>query len=289
MARQTGTPTPIRIGRQRPAFALDAPRRRPCTLALAAATLAFATAAGQASAAPQVLGVIASIAPVEMSCTADTCTAQLSAFCLQREREVPVEHTGYRPADPTAFRIVATRSDGTMARVPLDARASFTSAFGYASVRVAVPSALVAELGAASLAIDVAPAAALVPVPVAGDPDPLGEAEIALATGPLRALASRHFDAPSTARDAAHLIEAVVNGFPVQSWEGLVDRAGLWDRQVTPDLSAAASPDAFALARSIYENCLPSSYSMRQCLELKHMNLLSDANRAYWDEASPGS
>ena len=264
--------------------------KRVHSLALAAMTLALAaSSAGHAAAAPQILGVMASIAPVEMTCTAETCTAQLSAFCLQRERDVPVEHTGYRPADPTAFRIVARRSDGTIAQVPLDARASFTSAFGYASVRVVVPSALLTELGAASLAVEVIPAAAVVPVPVAGDPDPLGETEIALAIGPLRALASRHFDEPSISRDAAHLIEAVVNGFPVQSWEGPVDRAGLWDRQVTPDLSAAASPDALALARSIYENCLPSSYSMRQCLQLKHMNLLSDANRAYWDEATPGS
>jgi hypothetical protein len=256
-------------------------------LPLAFASLAFA--AGPAAAAPQILGVVASIAPVEMTCTGGTCTAQLSAFCLQREREVPLEHTRYQAFDPTAFQLVARRSDGATVRVPLDARAGFSSAFGYASVRVTVPGALLAELGAESLAVEVAASAAVVPAPVAGDLDPLDEAEVALATGPLRTLASRHFDSPSTARDAAHLIEAVVNGFPVQSWEGSVDRAGLWERQVTPALQSAASADALALARSVYENCLPSSYSMRQCLELKHMNLLSDANRAYWDEASPGS
>lgn len=256
---------------------------------LAAAILVGGGAAAPAAAAPQVLGVVASIAPVEMSCTGETCTAQLSAFCLQREREVPGEHTAYRAADPGAYTLVARRADGSTIEVALDERVSFSSAFGYASVRVSVPAAVLDEWEAASLAVEVAPSAAVIPVPVAGDADPLKAEEIALATGPLRALASRHFDAPSTARDAAHLIEAVVNGFPVQSWEGSIDRAGLWQRQVTPALKAAASPEAVALARSVYENCLPSSYSMRQCLELKHMNLLSDANRAYWDEASPGS
>jgi hypothetical protein len=261
-------------------------RRSPLAAPL---VVAAALASAPVLAAPQVLGVVASIAPVEMSCTQESCTAQLSAFCLQRERDVPLERTAYRAADPGAFRLLATRADGSTSEIPLDERVNFTSAFGYASVRVSVPAALLAERGAASLSVEVSQSAALVPEPVAGDPNPQVEAEIALATGPLRALASAHFDAPSTARDAAHLIEAVVNGFPVQSWEGSVDRASLWQRQVTPVLEAAASPEAVALARSVYDNCLPSSYSMRQCLELKHMNLLSDANRAYWDEASPGS
>ena len=262
---------------------------RAASLAFAGIAAVAALGGSPAQAAPQILGLIASIAPVEMTCSGETCTAQLSAFCLQRERDVPVERTSYRAADPGAFTLVARRADGSSLSIPIDERVAFTSAFGYASVRISVPAAVLAEAGAASLAIEVASTAAVVPTDVAGDPNPLSEDEIALATGPLRALASRHFDTPSTARDAAHLIEAVVNGFPVQSWEGAVDRAGLWDRQVTPALDTAASPDALALARSVYENCLPSSYSMRQCLELKHMNLLSDANRAYWDEASPGS
>jgi hypothetical protein len=255
----------------------------------AAILIATGFTAAPAAAAPQVLGVVASIAPVEMSCTAETCTAQLSAFCLQRERDVPGERTAYQAADPAAFTLMARRPDGSTIQIPMDERVTFSSAFGYASVRVSVPAGLLAEWDAASLAVEVAPSAALIPVPTAGDPNPQSEAEIALATGPRRELASRHFDAPSTTRDAAHLIEAVVNGFPVQSWEGPVDRAGLWARQVTPALAAAASPEAVAIARSVYEGCLPSSYSMRQCLELKHMNLLSDANRTYWDEASPGS
>jgi hypothetical protein len=224
-----------------------------------------------------------------MTCTGESCTAQLSAFCLQRERDTPVAGTAYRAAEPGAFSLRVTRTDGSTVHTALDERAAFSSAFGYASVRVSVPAALLEEWDAAALAVVVSETAALIPASVAGDPDPQSEAEIALATGPLRALASHHFDAPSTARDAAHLIEAVVNGLPAQSWEGAVDRESLWPKQVTAELEAAASPDAVALARSVYDNCLPGSYSMRQCLELKHMNLLSDANRAYWDEASPAS
>ena len=258
-------------------------------LIAAAALAASALASFPAFAAPQILGVVASIAPVEMRCTAEGCTAQLSAFCLQRARDVPIEQTRYQAADTAAFRLVATRADGSTLEVPVDERVRFSSAFGFASVRVSVPAALIEEWRAVRLAVEVSPEAVLVPAAHDADADPLSQEEIALARGPLRALAGRHFDAPSTQRDAAQLLEAVVNGFPAQSWEGRVDRSALWDGQVTPALRAAASAEALALARSVYENCLPSSYSMRQCLELKHMNLLSDANRAYWDEASPGS
>lgn len=257
---------------------------------LSAAVLAVAAlAADPASAAPQVLGVVASIAPVEMTCTGELCTARLSAFCLQRERDVPTDRTLYHAADPGAFALILSRADGSKVVIPADGRVGFASAFGFASVRATVAAGLLSQWDAVSIAIEVAPAAALVPAPVAGDPNPQSEAEIALATGPLRRLASQHFDAPSTARDAAQLIGALVSAFPVRSWEGPVDRAGLWARQVTPALAAAASPEALALARSVYDNCLPSSYGMRQCLDLKHMNLLSDATRAYWDEAGPGS
>lgn len=262
--------------------------RVPLLIAGAVAATGLALAA-PAAAAPQVLGVVASIAPVPLACTGEVCTAQLSAFCLQRERDVPIERTAYRAALPQAFTLIATRADGTSIRLPADEQVGFASAFGYASVRITVPAELLSATEAVALAVEVAPGAAVVPVPVAGDPEPLSEEEIALATGPLRALASRHFDAPSTMRDAAQMVEAMVNGLPRRFWERPDNRSVLWEQQVTPALQAAASPEAVTVARDIYEECLPYIYGMRQCLELKHMNLLFEPNRAYWDEASPGS
>ena len=143
-----------------------------------------------------------------MRCTDEGCTAQLSAFCLQRDRDVPLEHTRYQAADPGAFRLLAARADGSSVQMPVDERIRFTSAFGFASVRISVPAEAMKEWGAVALAVEVSPEAALVPSPHAADADPLSAEEIALATGPLRALAGRHFDAPSTHRDAAQLLEA---------------------------------------------------------------------------------
>jgi len=258
-------------------------------LLIAGAAAAGLSFTAPASAAPQILGVVASIAPMPLACSGETCTAQLSAFCLQRQREVPAEKTAYGAADPEAFTLLASRADGSKVRVPATDQVAFSSAFGYASIRVSVPHALLDRLQATSLAIEAAPGAAVVPIPVAGDLDPQTADEIALTTGPLRELASRHFDSPSTERDAAQVIEAMVNGLPLRFWDGPENRSTLWNRQVTAQLQGAASAEAIALARSVYEGCLPNSYSVRQCLELKHMNLLSDANRAYWDEASSGS
>ncbi|MGH7186788.1 MAG: hypothetical protein ACREIB_11000, partial [Pseudomonadota bacterium] len=219
--------------------------------AVVASGLSFAV---PAAAAPQVLGVVASITPVPLACKGETCTAQLSAFCLQRERDVPLERTAYRAADPKAFTLIATRGDGTSIRLPADDQVAFASAFGYASVRITVPSELLGGVDAVTLAVEVAPGAAVVPVPVAGDPEPLGDDEIALATGPLRELASRHFDEPSTARDAAQVVEAMVNGLPRRFWEGPKDQSTLWNRQVTAELQAAATPEAVAVARGIFEH-----------------------------------
>ena len=66
-------------------------------------------------------------------------------------------------------------------------------------------------------------------------------------------------------------------------------RSTLWNGRSRRKLQGAASAEAIALARSVYEGRLPNSYSMRQCLELKHMNLSSDANRADRDEAIPAA
>ena len=57
----------------------------------------------------------------------------------------------------------------------------FTSARGFMSVLAELPEAALAELGAEAAAIRIAPAAALLPVPVTGDDDPLTEQEVATA------------------------------------------------------------------------------------------------------------
>ena len=117
-------------------------------LLIAGAAAAGLSLTAPASAAPQILGVVASIAPMPLACSGETCTAQLSAFCLQRQREVPPEKTAYSAADPQAFTLIALRADGSRVRVPVSDQVAFSSAYGYASVRVSVPHALLDQLEA---------------------------------------------------------------------------------------------------------------------------------------------
>jgi len=51
--------------------------------------IGFGLAGGTAQAAPQVLGLQASLQPTPMICTDKGCRADLSAFCLQQQRADP--------------------------------------------------------------------------------------------------------------------------------------------------------------------------------------------------------
>jgi hypothetical protein len=244
---------------------------------------------GAIEAAPQALGVAASLAPTPLVCKGKECSAQVGAFCLQRERDVPPGGAAYVAADPRLFTLVATRADGSVQRLAGAAYISFASAFGYSSVRISVPRQLLDDLGAVALAVEVAPEATLLPVAAADDPNPLTPEEAQHVAGPLRHLAAKHFDQPGTVREAAHLVEELVNGLPGGFRDTVDKRQSVWDRQITPALEATMAPEAVAIAREAFETCLGHSWGMRQCLEYRHMNLLSDPNRAYWAEVEAGS
>ena len=62
---------------------------------------------GRASAAPQILGLLATNAPTPLTCNDGICSAQFSAFCLQQHRKSPTAGTAYRPAKRTALTLTA--------------------------------------------------------------------------------------------------------------------------------------------------------------------------------------
>ena len=57
-------------------------------LATILAAAVIAPAQGSAG-EPQILGLIATLAPVPMTCSADACSVEVSAFCLQQHAAVP--------------------------------------------------------------------------------------------------------------------------------------------------------------------------------------------------------
>ncbi|MGH6930342.1 MAG: hypothetical protein ACREEV_18635, partial [Dongiaceae bacterium] len=54
---------------------------------------------GSASAAPQILGIVASNGALPLACDADGCRADLSTFCLQQPRANPQPGQRYDLAD----------------------------------------------------------------------------------------------------------------------------------------------------------------------------------------------
>ena len=64
-----------------------------------ALTGALGLFAGSAEAAPQALGIVASLEPTKMTCDAAGCRAEVTAFCLQQARDNPPAKMTYRPVE----------------------------------------------------------------------------------------------------------------------------------------------------------------------------------------------
>ncbi len=241
-------------------------------------------AAGPALAAPQVLGLTASNAPISLRCDGDNCTAIAGTFCLQRERMMPPWGAPYRASQPERLTLVLLDRDGTVARVAGGPSIKFTAYDGYTMVRMSVPRTLLTTHDATAVAVEIGPGIALVPLPQPGDGNPQSADELALATGPMRIAAAHYLDRPSVGADAARLVAALVNALPEQHTID-ADYTGLWQRTITDGLAGAVAPAAVASARGAYDRCRDLS-DFRRCLIALHRDLMERGNIAFWDETA---
>jgi hypothetical protein len=262
--------------------------------ALFAASAAAAIAFGAPSvlAAPQVLGLVASNGdPTPLTCDGLACSAHFSSFCLQQSRPAPGRGDGYTVAPGGELTLVLTTADGTTLRLPGREHLTIESEIGFTSVSVALPQSKLAALGATAAAVEVGPAVSLLPVASAGDPNPQEADEIALATGPMRLVASRSFEIPGRASDAARITSFLINALPQDGTETSDAREGLWMAMLDRPAMASATPDGIDAAARIYEACKisvesRSTYSMRNCLELRHADLLAETNHKFWRDSA---
>lgn len=232
-----------------------------------------------AAAAPQILGLVATDEPIPLQCSDGECSAVLSAFCLQEQRLPPDLDTAYAPAPGTAVTLIVSMRDGTSQRLDAAAVARFETRRGFTAMRVGVPRTALPE-DAVAVAVEVASRAAALPVAIAGDPDPLGADEIALATGPWRIAAETVFESDSDAARTARLTTRLVNALPARGGIAADAREAVWQR--------VAATDAPALARHGFEACgrtvdQSRGYALRQCLAERHRQLQIDNTHAYWN------
>ena len=260
------------------------------TLAFFAAFPLAAVALSPAQAAPQILGVIASATPIPMTCAGGTCTAEISAVCLQQHRPTPPTGTVYRPAKNTQIILTVTGSNGVARRMPVAAMLSFVSLRQFSAVKVGLPEAVVRRLGDGAAAISVAPMASLIPVAVAGDPKPLSAGEIARYTGPLRELAERAFERDGARVDATRILNRMVNRLPEGSNFGIEKAASLWEQTVGQDLGEETQKfltHAVDACRETLRTGVTSD--LRSCLSYHHDYLSGENTNNGWRAMNPGS
>ncbi len=261
---------------------------------LALAAFAAAGWPGGAGAAYQIMALIASNGTVPLTCSRGECAAEFSSFCLQPDRASPPRGARYYAIGGEGVTIVGTAADGrTLSMAPTDGL-RIIALRGHNAVRISIPVATLGTLGLVSVAIEVGEGVSLVPEPIVGDPEPQTEADIAIATGPFRALGSRVVDHGGDAMVAARLTNDFINALPERGRVSPDLRDGLWNDVVRAQSRPAMSRATEGAMRRGFEHCRASSASgsfitMRQCLGSMHDRFMGEPNNEYWDRLRLGS
>lgn len=258
-------------------------RKLGCISAAFIAALAFAAPA--ATAAPQVLGLLATKVPQPLLCDDRICAADFASFCLQSGRGEPFTGQPYRAAGAAGLTLVATTAEGRTLSVPANGHLRFAANVAMTAVRVFVDRATVGRFGATQLALQVEPGVSLLPIVPADDPDPLTAAEIAHATGPARSVGAAFFEDGGPVGVTARLMAALLSGLPGEGQVSPSQRERLWQDAIDSDLQRVSTAEGLAEARRHLEACRATlefgvHYSLRSCLEARHGVLVRAHNDA---------
>ena len=240
-----------------------------------------------ALAAPQILAVLATNGGVPFACADGLCQADISTFCLQRDRPAPEVGTAYLPAEPSVFTLVAIDANGNERRLPAAGYVTFIESRGFTAISARLGEDVLVGLGAVGARLELGANASLVPVPRQGDPDPLTAGEIAYVTGPLRNLGALVVDGSPDA-DSARVVATMVGLLPREGRLDAERLAALWGEATGDDgLAAADSPGPLG-ARAAYEGCIDAIeeqriFSIRGCLERSHDRLMRGLSVEYWN------
>ncbi len=239
-----------------------------------------------AHAAPQVLAALSSEAGIPFTCDAADCRAQLSTYCMLRDRPAPILGKEYVPAVPERFTLVLTDAQGNERSLPAADHVRFFESRAFMAVAAFIPRADLDQLGALTAAIRVAENASLLPVPEPNDPNPLTEKEIAYATGSLREESARLLEARPEAA-TVRVLAAISNRLPYAQDFDSGGVENLVDDVIGKIPAGSADRGGVGEARDKVNMCARDvAYmrfrTMRGCLESKHDQLIRDLNVDYW-------
>jgi len=250
-------------------------------------------ATGTAVAAPQILGVSAAIDPLPMNCEEGRCSVELASFCLQKKRDDPNPGDAYTIFNDDGVRLHLSASDGRSWSVPAGDYVKVTAERSFTAVKVELDQETLSALGAEKAEISVAEGVSLVPVPVAGDPDPISERELAYVTDSLRRKADQWMAGDAPKPVAIRIINRIVNATPQTGRMETATREGLWG-DVVGEGRVDPSNTGLQKALEMYGACkfrvgVGRYFNMRSCLEIKQDSLMLDMNTNYWQSIDTGS
>jgi len=251
----------------------------------------IALAPAMAHAAPQLLGVIASASPLRLQCDGGTCAVELTTFCMQSERDTPDRHHVYTAHDLSVFRIVAEDADGTPADVAVRS-AKVSAERGYTAARLEFSVRDLAAKGLTPKALNVAAGGILVPMPVAGDPNPIRDGEVEHALASLQPVANRIFKLHATEVDAIKVVTRVLSEIPAQGRMKKLDRENLWQNTfgetARESIGSGMHRAADVVGYCQYRTSKGRFFSVRRCLEQRLDGMMMNVNTDYWKAVKPG-
>ena len=253
-------------------------------------SLFLLVSAGRTEAAPQILGLIASLKATPMTCESGTCSAEVSTFCLQEHRDIPIRGTEFLPTVDTEIAISVTDAKGEVRKVSVADRIRIKSSNGYASVTISIPERVLLSMGGKKAAVSIGKLGSLVPVAKPGDANPLTKNEIAQYTGPLRKRAEVSMIAQEAAVTEARITHRLINALPENREVSRSKRYALW-RDV---IGKAPQSQGERQARQRFDNCkrdLNTYYivGMRNCLSHFQAETMAEVTRDVWKRIRPGS
>lgn len=254
------------------------------TKVLATAVFLFSSATA-AHAAPQILGVVATAQPLKLHCADGHCQAEVPTLCLEHQRKAPIGGEVYKPTDLSVFSVLARNAAGQTVQVPLR-DAVFRAVRRYTASRVVLSTAGMRARGLTPVALTVKAGTILIPAPVPGDRSPISRAEVERVKDVLWPMAEHVIDKRRLKLDTIGLVNRLLNQTPVAGPMTKAARNDLWHNTFgTPP--RAAEGGAAGLAAGALGACQRSiakglTFTLRECLETRVDDLLTDIDVEYW-------
>lgn len=248
---------------------------------------------GISHAAPQILALVETQAPMPLICENGVCSAQFTAYCLQEHRDTPKYKAAYVPAPSTSLKLIVTDKAGHRRELPLRDRVTIRAERTFVAVSLSIPEEDIRAFGGVSAAISVGPMATLLPVPVTGDPHPQTAAELSAFIGANRKIARDVYSSRSASAELVRRTGRMINALPASGDVPEAVRRDLWSATFGAPPEAATGPGS-AEARAAFEDCRRDindyvMFGMRACLSRYHDDAMITTTKEVWKTLNTGS